>query len=69
MIGDAFMTCWRERFIEHMVVFCRYTNHDYEVKMDRTYRLDIRERRMYYVTGTNHVSPKIFGNCLDCEVE
>jgi hypothetical protein len=32
--------------------------------MDRTYRLDISERRMHYATEINHVSPKIFGNCL-----
>jgi hypothetical protein len=51
------------------VVFCRYTNHDLEVKMDRTYRVVISERRMCYATRINHVSPKIFGNCFGCEVE
>jgi hypothetical protein len=49
--------------------FCRYTNHDYEIRTDRTYRLVISERRMYYATETNHVSPEIFGNCFGCEVE
>jgi hypothetical protein len=51
------------------MVFCRYTNHDKEVKTDRTYRLVITKRRMCYATEINHVSPKIFGNCFGCEVE
>jgi hypothetical protein len=51
------------------VVFCWYPNHDYEIRTDRTYRLVISERRMSYVTETNHVCPEIFGNCFDCEVE
>jgi hypothetical protein len=53
----------------YIMVFCRYTNHDYEVRMDRTYRLVISERRMYYATETNHVSPELFGNCFGCEIE
>jgi hypothetical protein len=51
------------------MVFCRYTNHDYEIRTDRTYRLVISERHMYYATEINHVSPEIFGNCFGCEVE
>jgi hypothetical protein len=47
-----------------IVVFCRYTNHEYETRTDRVYRLVNCERRMYYATGTNHVSPKIFGSCF-----
>jgi hypothetical protein len=61
MIGDAFMIC--------IVVFCRYTNHDYEIRTDRAYRLVISESHMYYATETNHVSPEIFGNCFGCEIE
>jgi hypothetical protein len=53
----------------YIVVFYRYTNHDYEVRTDRAYRLVISERRMYYATETNHVSPEIFGNYFDCEIE
>jgi hypothetical protein len=53
----------------YIVVFCRYTNHEYKIRTDRTYRLVISERRMSYATETNHVSPKIFGNCFGCEVE
>jgi hypothetical protein len=51
------------------VVFCRYINHDYEIRTDGTYRLVISERRISYATETNHVSPEIFGNCFGCEVE
>jgi hypothetical protein len=51
------------------VVFCRYTNHDYEIRTDRAYRLVISESHMYYATETNHVSPEIFGNCFGCEIE
>jgi hypothetical protein len=51
------------------VVFCRYTDQDYEIRMDRTYRLVISERHMYYATETNHVSSEIFGNCFGWEVE
>jgi hypothetical protein len=51
------------------VVFCRYTNHDYEVKAYRIYRLVISERRMFYATETNHVSPEIFDNCFGCEIK
>jgi hypothetical protein len=52
-----------------IVVFCRYTNHDKKVKTDRTYRLDIGERRMCYATEINPVSPKIIDSCFGCEVE
>jgi hypothetical protein len=44
------------------VVFCRYTNHEYETRTDRVYRLVNSERRMYNATKINYVSPKIFGN-------
>jgi hypothetical protein len=37
--------------------------------MDRTYRLDISERRMCYATEINYVSPKVFGSGFGCEVE
>jgi hypothetical protein len=46
------------------VVSCRYTNHEYETRTDRVYRLVNSERRMYKATETNHVSPKIFGSCF-----
>jgi hypothetical protein len=45
------------------VISCRYTNHDYENRAYRTYRLVIRERRMCYATEINCISPKIFGSC------
>jgi hypothetical protein len=51
------------------VVICRYTNHDYEIRTDRTYRLVISERHMSYATEINHVSPEIFGNYFGCGVE
>jgi hypothetical protein len=44
------------------VVFCRYTNHEYETRTDRVYRLVNSERRMYKATEINYVSPKIFGS-------
>jgi hypothetical protein len=58
------MTCWHERFIGYIyiVVFYRYTNHDYDTWTDRAYRLVNSERRMYYATEINYVSPKIFGS-------
>jgi hypothetical protein len=37
--------------------------------MDRTYQLDIGERRMCHATEINFISPKIFGSCFGCEVE
>jgi hypothetical protein len=68
MNGNDFMTCWHERFIGYIyiciVVFCMYTNRDYETRTDRAYRLVNNERRMYYATEINYVSPKIFGSCF-----
>jgi hypothetical protein len=66
------MSCCHEMFMIYIyiyVLFCRYTNHDYEIRTDRIYRLVIRECLMCYATKINHVSPKIFGSCFGCEDE